>query len=146
MKSHTWQVNDTNELATVAQEILAYCKNQLFFVFYGEMGSGKTTLIRTLCTQLGTTDTVASPTYALVNEYQLPADGSPSRIYHMDLYRLKSLEEAYDIGIEDYLTDDNAVFLIEWPDIIEPLLPTHFNKVSIERAPDDTRIINIQVI
>ncbi|MBS1686727.1 MAG: tRNA (adenosine(37)-N6)-threonylcarbamoyltransferase complex ATPase subunit type 1 TsaE [Bacteroidetes bacterium] len=89
------------------------------WLFTGEMGAGKTTLIKAICRQLGTTDDLSSPTYALVNEYSIP--GQPTRIYHLDLYRLRDIEEALDIGMEDYLLGGDYC-LIEWPQIIEPLL------------------------
>ena len=89
------------------------------WLFIGDMGAGKTTLIKAICQQLGTTDDLSSPTYALVNQYGIP--GQPDRIYHLDLYRLRDIEEALDIGIEDYLLGGDYC-LIEWPQIIEPLL------------------------
>ncbi|MBS1625185.1 MAG: tRNA (adenosine(37)-N6)-threonylcarbamoyltransferase complex ATPase subunit type 1 TsaE [Bacteroidetes bacterium] len=89
------------------------------WLFIGEMGAGKTTLIKAICRQLGTTDDLSSPTYALVNEYAIP--GQTTRIYHLDLYRLRDIQEALDIGIEDYLLGGDYC-LIEWPQIIEPLL------------------------
>lgn len=146
MKTKSWEVSDVKQLPQVVKEMLEHCGTELFFVFYGEMGSGKTTLISALCACLGTDDAVASPTYAVVNEYALPETSSHSRIYHMDLYRLESLDEAYDIGIEDYLTDDDAVFCIEWPELIEPLLPEHFVKVHLEKVSQSSRVINMQVV
>lgn len=98
--------------------------------FYGETGSGKTTFIKALVAALGSTDTVSSPTFSLVNEYRTPTD----TIFHFDLYRVQNKEELYQIGIEDYLESDAWIF-IEWPQMVEDLLPNtptalHFSAVS----------------
>ncbi len=98
------------------------------FAFYGQMGAGKTTLIKEICRQLGSDDNFSSPTYGLVNEYAIA--GKKDKIYHMDLFRLKSVEEALDLGLMDYLNDDNYC-LIEWPELIEALLPAGTVKVEI---------------
>ncbi len=108
------------------------------FVFYAEMGVGKTTFIKALCEALGTTDALSSPTYSLVNEYSI----GDKVIYHMDLYRLNSLEEALDMGIEDYLSNKNAHIFIEWPQLIETLLPLDVVKVFIETEENGLRRVN----
>jgi len=107
------------------------------FLLYAEMGVGKTTFIKELCKQLGYNKEVQSPTYGIVNEYPLPNENS---IFHIDLYRLNSIEEALDIGIENYLYHPTAYCFIEWPNIIEPILPNNFIKINIETNPSNHRI------
>jgi len=107
------------------------------FLLYAEMGVGKTTFIKELCKQLGYNKEVQSPTYGIVNEYPLPNDNS---IFHIDLYRLNTIEEALDIGIENYLYHPTAYCFIEWPNIIEPILPNNFIKINIETNPSNHRI------
>ncbi|MDO5447624.1 MAG: tRNA (adenosine(37)-N6)-threonylcarbamoyltransferase complex ATPase subunit type 1 TsaE [Prevotellaceae bacterium] len=108
------------------------------FAFYGSMGAGKTTFIKALCEELGVTDTVTSPTFAIINEYESPTHGS---IYHFDFYRIKRLEEVYDMGFEDYFYSGNICF-IEWPELIEDILPQDTIKVTITQQPDGTRKID----
>lgn len=110
------------------------------FAFYGEMGAGKTTFIKAVCEQLGVTDAVASPTFALVNEY-VSADNMP--IYHFDFYRIRCLDEAFDIGLEDYLDSGNLCF-IEWPQLIEPLLPSDTVRVSVTEQDNGMRTVVIE--
>ncbi len=99
---------------------------------YGEMGAGKTTFVKAFCQQLGVQGATASPTFSLINEYAYSdATGAPSIIHHLDLYRLKNAEEAYDIGVEEVLFDPFYA-LIEWPQIVESLLPDEIVKISIE--------------
>ncbi|MBS1596380.1 MAG: tRNA (adenosine(37)-N6)-threonylcarbamoyltransferase complex ATPase subunit type 1 TsaE [Bacteroidetes bacterium] len=114
--SFSYKVDDIN---AAAEWVRLQAGDTRVWLFIGEMGAGKTTLIKAICQQLGTTDDLSSPTYALVNQYDIP--GSSTRIYHLDLYRLRSTEEALDIGIEDYLLGGDYC-LIEWPQLIEPLL------------------------
>src|ERR1700710_1617150 len=106
------------DLDTTASQIIAFADTQNIFLFYGDMGAGKTTLIRSLCKQLGTVDNVASPTFSIVNEYKAPN----KNIYHFDFYRLKTQTEALDMGFEEYLYSGNYCF-IEWPEKIPDLLP-----------------------
>ncbi len=113
-------------LDTVAQTVLNALTHKVI-LFDGDMGTGKTTLIKALVKQLGSTDDVSSPTFSIVNNYE----ASNSDIYHFDLYRLNSVEEAYDFGIEDYLESNNWLF-IEWPQIIESLLPKEHHIISLE--------------
>ena len=113
------------------------------FAFYGEMGAGKTTFITSVCHQLGVTDVVNSPSFSIVNEYQLPrpADASaktPHALYHFDFYRIKSIAEVYDIGYEDYFYSPNFCF-IEWPELIESLLPDDTVRIHIQVTPDHQR-------
>ena len=105
------------------------------FAFYGKMGAGKTTFIKAICEELGVTDVITSPTFALVNEYTT-ADGSP--IYHFDFYRIKKLDEVYDMGYEDYFYGGSLCFL-EWPELIEEILPEDVTKVTITEEADGSR-------
>lgn len=105
------------------------------FAFYGKMGAGKTTFIKAVCEQLGVDDTVTSPTFAIVNEYEA-AGGRP--IYHFDFYRIKKVSEAYDMGCEEYFYSGHPCF-IEWPELIEEVLPEETVDVTIEALPDGER-------
>jgi len=123
-------------LDEVAKDIVASLGERKIILFYGEMGSGKTTLIKEICRQLGVTDSMSSPTYALVNEYDCPK----GKIYHFDLYRVKNLEECLDIGMEEYLYSGNYC-LIEWPDMAASLYPEDVVKVRIEGNEDLRAIV-----
>ena len=100
--------------------------------FYGKMGAGKTTFIKALCAELGVNDEVTSPTFAIVNEYG-------QNVFHFDFYRIKRLEEVYDLGYEDYFYRKDALCLIEWPELIEELLPDDTLRVEISEEADGTR-------
>lgn len=106
--------------------------------FYGKMGAGKTTFVKALCQALGVDDVVNSPTFAIVNEYDSAVLQAP--IYHFDFYRIKALDEAYNIGTDDYFYSGHPCF-IEWPELIEPLLPETALRVEIEEQPDGTRLV-----
>lgn len=110
--------------------------------FWGGLGVGKTTFIRALCKHLGVTDVVTSPTFSLINEYHCH-DGAP--IYHFDFYRLTSLREAMDIGVEEYFFSNTGLCLIEWPALIESLLPPETLDVAVRVAPDGVRSLAIGV-
>jgi tRNA threonylcarbamoyladenosine biosynthesis protein TsaE len=110
------------------------------FAFYGKMGAGKTTFIKALCKALGVEDEVNSPTFAIVNEYR--SESTAELIYHFDFYRIKKVEEVYDLGYEDYFYS-GALCFIEWPELIEELLPEDTKKISIEENNDGERIITI---
>lgn len=105
-----------DEVEQVAKQLISYTSGRTL-LFYGDMGVGKTTLIKAIVKTLGSKDDVSSPTFSIVNEYKL----NEEKIFHFDLYRINDLEEAYNFGIEDYLDSDNWI-IIEWPDIIEPIL------------------------
>ena len=108
--------------------------------FYGSMGAGKTTFIKALCEELGVEDVITSPTFAIVNEYT-PEKGW-DRIFHFDFYRIHRLEEVYDMGYEEYFYAPRALSLIEWPELIETLLPDETLRVSIQELPDGSRLIS----
>ena len=109
-------------------------------LFYGEMSAGKTTLIKALVQELGSSDDVSSPTYSLVNEYQ----GEDSMIYHFDLYRLKSIEEALDMGFEEYLNASDIIF-IEWPEKVLPLLPESVDVITLFTGENDERSLKLSL-
>lgn len=135
----TYLSHSLDDLPQLVQEILGDCIDSKIFVFYGNLGAGKTTLIKTLCQELGYKGDVTSPTFSLVNHYKtLEID-----IYHMDLYRLKDEEEALEIGIEEYLYSDAYCF-IEWPQVVIPLLDEPYYKVQIETLENLIRKINIE--
>ena len=133
-------IKGIDTIATAAQEFIAQMGDSKIFAFYGAMGTGKTTFVKALCEAMGVTDTVNSPTFAIVNEYDTPS-GRP--IYHFDFYRIKRLAEVYDMGYEDYFYGCGICF-IEWPELIEELLPEETVKVTIEELPDGSRIVQCQ--
>ncbi|MGI6222600.1 MAG: tRNA (adenosine(37)-N6)-threonylcarbamoyltransferase complex ATPase subunit type 1 TsaE [Prevotella sp.] len=108
------------------------------YAFYGKMGAGKTTFIKALCEELGVEDVITSPTFAIVNEYRSETSGQ--LIYHFDFYRIKKLEEVYDMGYEDYFYSGALCFL-EWPELIEEILPADAVKVTISEQDDGSRVI-----
>jgi tRNA threonylcarbamoyladenosine biosynthesis protein TsaE len=134
-----YRASNVEQLDSIAPEILAEIADTRVVCFDAPMGAGKTTLIKALCKALGTADIVNSPTFAIVNDYALP-DGES--VYHFDLYRLKELAEAYDMGCEDYFYSGCYCF-VEWPGIAETLLPDNTKTITIDVAPDDTREIII---
>ena len=132
------KINDLEHIREVARQFINVMGDQHVFAFYGHMGAGKTTFIKAICEELGVDDVVTSPTFAIVNEYTA-ADGIP--IYHFDFYRIKKLEEVYDMGYEDYFYGDGLCF-IEWPEMMEELLPEGATKVQIAENPDGTRTVS----
>jgi tRNA threonylcarbamoyladenosine biosynthesis protein TsaE len=132
-------VNDISGLPAAASSLLGEHKAARIFALYGEMGAGKTTFIKELCRHLGSEDNIVSPTFTLVNEYRA---GSGDPLYHFDFYRINTLGEVYDFGIEEYLTGDFYCFL-EWPEKIESLLPPGTVTVRITAEPDGSRIIQL---
>ena len=127
-------IESTAELNKVAVQLLAFADGEKFFIFEGEMGAGKTTFIKAFCEVLGVEDIVTSPTFSIVNEYI----GTNGSIYHFDFYRLKNIQEAYDIGYEEYFYSDN-ICLVEWPTKVEELLPEKYVKVEITITGDHSR-------
>ena len=132
-------VKNIFELPRAAKSILEFAGDKKIFCFYGELGAGKTTLIKEICKQLGVKDSGSSPTFSLVNEYQTELS---KKIFHFDLYRLKNETEIYDIGYEDYLFSGNYCF-IEWPEKMQHLLPKEILKVKIE-VSNEERVISIE--
>lgn len=127
-----------SDLPQVAGELLKNNSSRII-LFYGEMGAGKTTFIKQICKKLGVKDTISSPTFSIVNEYQL---SSGQTVYHFDFYRLNNESEALDIGIEEYFYS-NHLCLIEWPEKINSLLPDNAIKVYLSENTNNTRNIKI---
>ena len=123
------------ELPEIARKLVEQFPEERVFAFYGKMGAGKTTFIQSVCRVLGSDDTVTSPTFALINEYNTKKNGS---VFHFDFYRIKNLEEVFDLGYEDYLYS-GSYCLIEWPELIESLLPEKVVRVKIEVEADGSR-------
>ncbi len=133
-------IDSLSELPSVAKKILAETAGRNIILFRAEMGAGKTTLIREIVAQVGSTDSVSSPTFAIVNEYR---DGEGEPIFHFDMYRISKIEEALDFGCEEYLSS-GALCLVEWPEQIEALLPEDAMVVEIvvDSPKERTFIIN----
>ena len=131
------QISDLSALQKSAGLLLAGFPNERVFAFYGSMGVGKTTFIKAICSELGSPDYVTSPTFALINEYTA-SEGKI--IYHFDFYRIKKIDEAFDLGYEDYIYSGNYCF-IEWPEMIEQLLPEGIVEVRIKEGDDGVRLV-----
>lgn len=123
-----------------AREFIAQMGDHTIFAFYGKMGSGKTTFIKALCEELGVDDVITSPTFAIVNEYR--SASTAELIYHFDFYRIKKIEEVYDMGYEDYFYSGSLCF-IEWPELIEELLPDDAVRVNITENADGSRLLSV---
>ncbi len=141
MAGHRITINGLDDYPRAAKEFVQYLGNGRIFAFYGKMGSGKTTLIKSICEELGVEDAVNSPTFAIVNEYQ---SGKGETIYHFDFYRIKSVEEVYNMGYEEYVYSDAYCFM-EWPELIEELLPEECIRVDVNEESDGTRTICITI-
>lgn len=126
-----FQCKNSSELDTICGEILSFASPLKIFALYGEMGSGKTTMVQHFCNLLNVTDAVASPTFSIVNEYRT---ASGEAVYHFDFYRINSLTEVYDLGYENYFYSDNFIF-IEWAEKILPLLTFPHIKIEITVNP-----------
>lgn len=134
-----FKVGSEQELPQVSQQILTAFGNRKVILFYGEMGVGKTTLIKQLCKQLGVEESTTSPTFSIVNEYLANTGQS---IYHFDFYRIEEEAEVFDLGYEDYFYSDNYCF-IEWPEKIPNLLPKNTIALKIELGENNERLISI---
>lgn len=127
------------EIKEVAKKIIQHCTGYNIWLFEGQMGAGKTTLIKSICEQMQVSDNVSSPTFSLLNVYQT---GTGDEVYHFDFYRIKDQMEAIDIGSDEYFYSGNYCF-IEWPEKIPSLIPDRFIKISINLGRENEREISI---
>lgn len=141
MSEQTFTIHSLEEYPAAAKWFTDFLQRGNIFAFYGKMGTGKTTFIKSLCEELGVEDTINSPTFAIVNEYE---DGEANTIFHFDFYRIKSITEVYNMGYEEYFYS-NAYCFIEWPELIEELLPQEHIRVDITEGDDGARTIKVTV-
>jgi tRNA threonylcarbamoyladenosine biosynthesis protein TsaE len=132
-------IKDKKHLADAAEKFLKHFGEKRIFAFYGSMGAGKTTIIKAICKALGAIDLVSSPTFTLVNEYRTSRGET---LYHIDFYRIRKQEEVFDFGIEEYLTGDSYCFM-EWPELIEDMLPDTTINVRISVDENEQRVLLI---
>jgi tRNA threonylcarbamoyladenosine biosynthesis protein TsaE len=137
------KIQSLEQIQEAARQFVEAMGDNTVFAFYGKMGAGKTTFIKAVCEVLGVEDVITSPTFAIVNEYR--SDLAGELIYHFDFYRIKKLDEVYDMGYEDYFYS-GALCFIEWPELIEELLPGHTIKVSIEENEAGEREITLETL
>ncbi len=130
------KIDQLEHIRAAAQEFIRNIGEHRVFAFYGKMGAGKTTFVKAICEELGVEDVITSPTFAIINEYE-----GEETIYHFDFYRIKKLEEVYDMGYEDYFYS-GALCFIEWPELIEEILPDDAVRVSITEQPDGSRVVS----
>lgn len=143
MSRKTFEINGIEELSKVSDYLISLKDKSTVFAFFGPMGAGKTTLIKNLCHKLGVTDEVTSPTFAIINEY-VTEEGDP--VYHFDFYRIKKLEEVFDIGYENYIYS-GSLCLLEWPEMIASLLPENYVRIDMQAGADDeSRIISCELV
>ena len=135
------KINSLDNIHEAAKQFIAAMEDNTVFAFYGKMGAGKTTFIKAICEELGVTDVINSPTFAIVNEYR--SDETGELIYHFDFYRIQKLDEVYDMGYEDYFYSGDLCF-IEWPELVEEVLPGYAVKVIIEEGEDGTRSVCLE--
>jgi tRNA threonylcarbamoyladenosine biosynthesis protein TsaE len=134
-------VKNINELLAAAEKLIVFAGDEKIFLFYGDMGAGKTTFIKALCEYLGVKESTSSPTFSIINEYR----ATTLKIYHFDFYRLKKEEEALDMGYEEYFYSGNYCF-IEWPEKIAGLLPDHYIQVGISALSNNERLLTFTKI
>ena len=132
------EIKDIDHIREAAREFIEHIGEHRVFAFYGKMGAGKTTFVKAVCEELGVDDVITSPTFAIINEYETPSN---SPIYHFDFYRIKKLEEVFDMGYEDYFYS-GALCFIEWPELIEDILPDDAVRVSIAEQEDGSRVVS----
>lgn len=137
------RIDNIENIGEAAKTFIQTIGENKIFAFYGKMGSGKTTFIKAICEQLGVEDVITSPTFAIVNEYNYNDNSISNTIYHFDFYRIRRIEEVYDMGFEDYFYS-GALCFIEWPELIEDLLPLDAVKVIINEIDDNTREVTIE--
>ncbi len=151
----TINVPNLEALPQAAHDCVAAMDDRTVFAFHGEMGAGKTTFIKAVCEELGVQDVITSPTFAIVNEYTIDHSAFPESatnngqwsmvnsqcIYHFDFYRIKKLEEVYDMGYEDYFYS-GALCFMEWPELIEEILPDDAVRVTITEQEDGSRVVS----
>ena len=150
------KIQDLEHIREAAREFISHIGERRVFAFYGKMGAGKTTFVKAICEELGVDDVITSPTFAIVNEYgtssnspclegdqksSLSREDLGGSIYHFDFYRIKRLEEVYDMGFEDYFYS-GALCFIEWPELIEDILPDDAVRVTIEEQADGSRLVS----
>lgn len=131
------KIENLEKINEAARQFINNMGDRKVFAFYGKMGAGKTTFTKAICEELKVTDVITSPTFAIINEYESPEAGT---IYHFDFYRIKKLEEVYDMGYEDYFYSGCLCF-IEWPELVEDLLPENVTKVNITENEDGSRTV-----
>lgn len=134
------KIEKLDNIREAAKQFIANIGDSTVFAFYGKMGAGKTTFVKAVCEELGVDDVITSPTFSIVNEYRSEQTGE--LIYHFDFYRVKKIEEVYDMGFEDYFYS-GALCFIEWPELCEEVLPDDTVKVSINEEPDGSRTITL---
>lgn len=134
-------IDNLDNIHEAAKIFINAIEDNTVFAFYGKMGAGKTTFIKAVCEELGVTDVINSPTFAIVNEYR--SDTTGELIYHFDFYRIKKIEEVYDMGYEDYFYS-GALCFIEWPELVEDLLPGNTVKVTIEEQENGSRTLSFE--
>ncbi len=134
------RIPDLNSIDAAAAQFVEHMGDCRIFAFYGKMGAGKTTFIRAVCRKLGVEEEVTSPSFAIVNEYKSETSGIS--IFHFDFYRIKRIEEVYDLGYEDYFYGGGINFL-EWPELVEPLLPDETVRVEISEDTDGGRTVKV---
>ena len=133
----TLTIDNISDIRRTARQFMQHIGDSTVLAFYGDMGAGKTTFIKAFCEEMGVEDVITSPTFAIVNEYS--AAGQP--VYHFDFYRIKSIREVYDMGYEDYFYSGNLC-LIEWPELIDDLLPDDAMRIRIAEQPDGRRTVD----
>lgn len=133
------EVNNKKDLPSAIKRLLKYSGGRRIFALYGSLGAGKTTIIKEICKQLGASDSASSPSFTLVNEYRTARGES---LYHIDFYRVKNTGEVFDIGLEEYLYGGSYCFM-EWPDLIEELLPPDTIRVHITARENEKRILEV---
>lgn len=133
------RIDNLDGIREAARQFAANMNGATVFAFYGKMGAGKTTFIKAVCEEMGISDVITSPTFAIVNEYR--SDTTGEIVYHFDFYRIKKLDEVYDMGYEDYFYS-GAVCFIEWPELVEELLPADAVRVTIAEGDDGSRTVS----